>query len=333
MDNKITKNRISDYLSYDWLKMIFIVVAVIVAWEFIYSIASVKLTSGQDFKFYFDQHVTAGGTDKLISDLKRDVFSYDVLNCDTESFNAEQNLLNVRLEVEEGDILFTDSIVRNIASASGDYDSVRAKTVVDGQPIYCFEDLMKDACAYISTFYIDGNEGAYPSKQLIDDAKVEATFRSRMKGDNRFRKESQIQEGIKQEKARIEKLIDDYIFFETFYLTAVEKYSEGVFFTYTKHRQTAELNVGKEYYQTAYEKELEARNGVDMVYGIDMGKLTGGLETSSFVKAKKADGKLGGTADGVIMMVINQKQYQPHLQFETLGFLRYIIETYSDFRV
>ena len=55
MDNKITKNRLQSFLSYEWIKVIIFALVFIVAWEFVYAIISVKPTVGQDFKFYFDQ--------------------------------------------------------------------------------------------------------------------------------------------------------------------------------------------------------------------------------------------------------------------------------------
>ncbi len=333
MDNKITKNRISEFLSYDWLKSIFIILAVIIAWEFIYAFTSVKLTAGQDFKIFFDQNVLELDANGLKTKLKNNsVLSYDVLSIDDESFNSDQNLLSIRLEVEEGDILFTDNVVRPETSGGKTYDVVRAHTIVDNYGIYCFEDLLKDAKNYLKTYFLkDDATITYPiDKSNIADDKVESVFRQRMKGDNRFRSEEQILGGIDLEKQRVEKLIDDTNFFEYFLVNA----DKDIFLTYTKYTQLASFNPDRSDYQDLYNGEIALRGeGNKMTYGIDLGKLNGGDKNSStLVKTTDAQGKLLGSAENVIMMVIDQKLYQEHLQYETISFFRYIIENYSNFQ-
>ena len=57
MDNKITKSRLSDLLSYEWILMLIIAVVSIIAWELFYTMGGVKLTVGQSFKYYYDQSI------------------------------------------------------------------------------------------------------------------------------------------------------------------------------------------------------------------------------------------------------------------------------------
>ncbi len=49
MDNKITKKRLGDLCSYDWILFIAAIAAAILVWELLYAFTSVKLTTGQRF--------------------------------------------------------------------------------------------------------------------------------------------------------------------------------------------------------------------------------------------------------------------------------------------
>ena len=66
--------------------------AAIVAWEFVYGIVSVKPTTGQQFKIYYDQGMNY--TSERLLDLldEEDTFSYDVLELDVESLIEESNV-------------------------------------------------------------------------------------------------------------------------------------------------------------------------------------------------------------------------------------------------
>ena len=350
MDNRITKKRLQDLFSYDWLKAVLIVLGVIIAWEFIYSVASVKLTPGQEFKIFFDQniyHVDSDNIAEYLSDKKNKILSYDVLDVGTESMLAEYNLLSTRIEVDEGDIVFTDN---KINEADGDQKvSIRAKEVIDANPIYSYEVLLRESKKYIiDNFYKNGvidisNEDPYNLKEAssldqleldlanIDEQKIESVFRQRMKGDNRFRKEELIEKGIEDEKARIEKLVGDINFFSKFMQNAESVFGQNIFMRYTRYEQSEDFNP-EEYTEVV---QIEKNNGREnAIYGIDMGVLSakgGQKDASSLVKVKTNGTDEVFTADNVIMMVINLKDKQPHLQYETISFIRYIIQTYSIF--
>ena len=331
MDNKITKNRLQSFLSYDWIKVIVFALIIIVAWEFVYAIISVKPTVGQDFKFYFDQDLKIVGNSRstLAETLKKEL-SYDVLEINSEVFGSSENILPYRLEVYEGDVLFVGDIDSEQTINGVTKKVNRLKNVIDTYSLYCYEDLMEDCANYLKGFLKDG--ASEISKANIDASKLEAIFRDRMKGDNRFRKEEQISEGIKQEKKRIEDLIEDYLFVKAF----VEHPDyQNAFYRYTKFEQMADLNPNEPNYKNLLDKQKEKRENA--IYGIDLGKLKGTEQNpSNFVKrARNSDGVTGDitTSDGVVLTVLNFKNEQPHLQYETLTFIRIMIETYSDFTI
>lgn len=327
MDNKITKNRLQSFLSYDWIKVIVFALIIIVAWEFVYAIISVKPTVGQDFKFYFDQDlkIVDNSRSTLTETLKKEL-SYDVLAVGSEVFGSSENILPYRLEVYEGDVLFVGDIDSEQTINGVTKKVNRLKNVIDTYSIYCYEDLMEDCANYLKGFLKDG--ASEINKANLDESKIEATFRERMKGDNRFRKQEQIEQGILDEKGRIEDLVEDYLFVKAF--TEHPDY-QNAFYRYTKFEQMADLYPDEQNYKELLNKQKEK------IYGIDLGKLpVGDKDPSSFVKrARNSDGVTGDitTSDGVVLTVLNFKAEQPHLQYETLTFIRIMIETYSNFTI
>ena len=80
MDNKITKRRLSNMLSYDWIFILVVVVVACVAWSLIYTMAGVRLSAGQTFNIQYYYTVSASKSGELADDLEeKNVFSYDVI--------------------------------------------------------------------------------------------------------------------------------------------------------------------------------------------------------------------------------------------------------------
>ncbi len=94
MDNKITRKRLSNFLAYDWILLAFICAVAIFIWEMIYSVTSVSLTVGQNYKIYYDYYMlfdtnylelveNLGGNEDLgYSNGK--TFSYEIQKIDVE---------------------------------------------------------------------------------------------------------------------------------------------------------------------------------------------------------------------------------------------------------
>ena len=113
MDNRITKNRLQSFLSYEWIKVIMFTLIFIIVWEFVYTVSAVRLTPGQEFEIYFDQDLrVAVDTSKFISSLKgKDGLSYDVLEINTETFMSdEDNIMQYRIQAGMGDVVFAGDI-------------------------------------------------------------------------------------------------------------------------------------------------------------------------------------------------------------------------------
>ena len=321
MDNKLTKRRLSDFLAYEWILTIVAAVAAIIVLELIYTVAAVRLSVGQQFKYYMDEDLyvydrSMGDIYSLLGvDMGKNgkTFSFDVLSVETENLTSSYNVLSTRLSVQEGDAIFTSSFEE-------EGKSVRVKTVIDEFPVYDMEGLKNSAKEYLQKFVRSGGdiytEGDY------DETKIKNYFDKRMKGDNRFRTEKEKEEGRQNEIGRITKLAKDVKDFETLMTIGEEK---GLFYKYTKYEQAAASN---EYYSAAYEREKE-KGKEDLVYGFNMAALTGGAKNvSDYLKLSgdKTDG-----ANGVVLVLFDFSDDQPDLQYECISFVCTLAREFSDF--
>ena len=341
MDNKITKRRLSDFLAYEWILMIVISIVAIVVWELAYTIGAVRLTVGQEFKFYYDQTIM-GDTGELYDLLKeKDTFSYDVLSLNSESLSAEYNVLSTRLTVQEGDVLITDCKGIDVLPENPEDKpkEIRVKTMIDNYYGYSFEQMLADGQNYLlTTFMKDGSTvGVFTAydESNIDENKVESVFRSRMKKDNRFRKESQIKDGIQLELGRVKKLYKEVIDFNKLLGYKDNPEYDGLFFKYTKYEQIlARLDKDsdeKEYWERAVQEEKD--NGREnLVYALNVEGLSkhSTTENSNPSKYFTVRGAEEATAKDVCLMVFNFRSYQPHLQYECISFINTIVRDCSN---
>ena len=322
MDNKITKKRLSDFLSYEWIFMIIIAIVAILGWDLVYHVSSVQLTTGQTFKYYYDETVASVSNSKLVSELlERNTFSYDVIRLNTEMIDSERNVLADRLTIQEGDVMFTDMKgIGKTETVNGVERpvTVRAKAHVDtfSYPMYALDDMLEDAKTYLKENFIkDGQEISIAN---IDDAKLERTFRVRMKKDNRFREETQIQKGILAEKIRIEKLIENVIYFENFISNPA---NESALFKYRRFEQTYNVLTNKAQ-KEQYKKLMDTQE--EKIYGIDIGALDemgNGIDATKIVQVRTPENPNDRLSKNVVLMVFDFKSYQPHLQYESLSFV------------
>lgn len=341
MDNKITKRRLSDFLAYEWILMIVISIVAIVVWELAYTIGAVRLTVGQEFKFYYDQ--TIMGDSSVLHDLfdDKNTFSYDVLSVSSESLTSEYNVLATRLTVQEGDILITDCKgIDDVPENPEDKPKeIRAKTMIDNYYGYSFEQMLADGQNYLlTTFMKDGSTQSVfdtYNESNLDQAKIESVFRARMKKDNRFRKESQIKDGIKLETERVKQLYKELICFEELLSHKNDSAYDGLFLKYTKYEQTFnrldENSEDKEYWEKAVQEEKD--NGREnLVYALKVEGLTkhATTEHSNPSKYFTVRGAEEATAKDVCIMAFNFRSYQPHLQYECISFINTIVRECSN---
>ena len=326
MDNKITKKRLSDFLSYEWVVMIIVSVVAIVVWELAYAVGGVKVTVGQEFKYYYDTSIILENDNELISNLlEYDTFSYDVLKLGGEVLYEENNMLADRLSVQEGDVIFTDTIGLN------EYQDeqktipkfVRAKNLIDvyDYRIYSINKMLDDATEYAKGFMFDGQP---LSKDNIDPVKVKACFTKRNGRDNRFRKDYEIAQGLKLERKRIEKIIDNVEFLTAF---ISDPNNESALFRYTRYEQAYHFADNKEHYSQLIQKEVQ-EGRENSVYGINIGALKGGLNVSKIMYLSTST-ETEIKTDNIVLMAFDFLTHQPDLQYESLSFICSTIKAFT----
>lgn len=328
MDNRLTRKRLSDLLSYEWIFMIIVCIVSIVLWELIYSIGSVKLTAGQRFTYFYDYTVNSADNSGFRSELlDKEPFSYDVLKISSESIMKDNNVLTSRLSIQEGDVIFTDVVGIEeyrlaVEKKETPTKKVRAFSMIDNigdvdYSIGSIDVLLDSAKEYLKdNFFVDNyNEttDGYGA-QNIDDAKVKKVFLKRNGKDNRFRTQNAKNKGVELEKERIVKLCENVEFMLDF---IAEPSNSDALLRYTKFSQShAFTGWGENNYKAWIEIE-EAQGRDNDIYGINLGKLTGGKKSiTDFVQFKD-----DGTKTDVVILYFDFSSYQPHLQYETLSFI------------
>ena len=324
MDNRITKKRLSDLLSYEWIFMIIICVVSIVVWELAYAIGSVKLTAGQHFRFYYDYTIYPSSNTQFKRELaSKNTFSYDVLKLSSEAISQDYNVLADRLSIQEGDVIFTDVVglakyQEAVDKGEIPEERVRAFSLIDtiDYKIASLDVMLENAKKYLEdNFFVDGYDVANGyGAQNIDDDKVSAVFLSRNGKDNRFRTNEAKNQGIAYEKDRIVKLCENVEFMQAFIDNPA---NSDAIIRYTKHSQNLEFtkNSLPNNYQTWVQNEIDQGRGND-VYAINLGKLMGGKNISNFMQYK-----LGDDLNDIVIMAFEFTSYQPHLQYESLSFI------------
>lgn len=269
MDAKITKKRLVHMLSYDWLKIVGVAVGIIVVWVLLFAMTATRIRPSQQFAV-LNHHQNARLTDEFYSSypamLERGVFSYEVIetaNTDlAESPDYAGTLIEARLAIDEGDIMFVPNIgddnfvVQNEdGTTSHQYTCIESFMRGYRQYVYTWDDYLANMQAYLNGFY----EGGYQTGTL-NEAKVASAFRTRAKNNNdkRFKKEAQIAQGIANDVVRIQKYRDALIKTEAYLQagvivpTKLTLDNDGVVY----YEGNATLNICPDESKTAGLKEL-----------------------------------------------------------------------------
>jgi len=316
MDTKISKKRLNDLLSYDWIKIIALVIAGIVLWSLIFTMSAVRLSVGQQFKIFINYDVYTGNKfSQFTQTLSDDVLSYDVLDFSSESLleDSYSTILSARFSVNEGDLMIVTDAGSEAIEATDTTPAVPAvnsnfKSFVDGYNIaYPIEQLITDAEDYYKNFYelsssmeVEYNiDGSAKFKDLI---LLKSMFTDRMKGDNRFKTTEQIDKGLIEELNRIETLRKAVIKFKEYIAL-----NPDCLINYKLQQQYIKNNPD----------QTEITEGEEKAYGIDISGVTG--ITNIFKNA-------AGGSENLTLVVINWKNKQVDLQYEVIPVIMNILE-------
>jgi len=327
MDNKITKSRLSNLLSYDWLKIIALIVAVAVVWSLAFTIGAPRASVGQTFGLftYTYDFASAIGEGELLADARKNgAFSYDVLDFNTRRLDNEyySTIMSAADSVQEGDIFITSDLQSAIEKNESPF-----RSFIDGyfSKVYDLESLISDAKKYATENGIVFSDGKYS----VDEKRVGEVFADRMKNDPRFRnKNSQkYADGLKNETERIKAVWNNACKLEAVIVNHPEILVSYRPFTQRLNTIDEEKRADDNYYK--YWQEAEEKP-----YAINLGKLKGGSVNVTDIYSydiEKDNGEVELSADGVVLCVFNYKSAQPHLQYETLGYINYMIGLCSDY--
>ncbi len=225
MDAKITKKRLSQLLTYDWLKIVGLIVAAIIVWTLIFTTTATRMRPSQQFTV-FNHHANLALDDSFYnhyaSTMTDGTFSYEVIEQNVNDLAANKEyahtLMEARFATDEGDVMLLPGIDDTGTSYKDETtgETKYRRTYVESM-LYSYRQYITDAEKYLSGLesYLNGfYDGGFETGTL-NAKKVETAFRARAKANNdkRFKKEAQIKQGIADDIKRIEKYRDALIAF------------------------------------------------------------------------------------------------------------------------
>ncbi len=331
MDNKITKKRFGEFLSYEWLAIIAIIAGLIFVWNFIFGLASVKPTTGQDFRYFVDYDISIGDENGFLDTLhKQNALSYDILTVRGEKIDSRHDVLYARIETADADIIFTSNV--KPAQSSQSY---RSKTLIDSYGASDFDNLYKDACNYLAMFLRSDKTQEFLSLSAagdystvhdyanLDGNKIDEYFLTRMRGDNRYRTKEQKEDGKLKERDRIKNLCNNVADLHALFAWDDQQTEDNkLFIKYTRYLQVKE-RAEKANDQNAIDQiqgwiDNEANKGKQNVrYMLNLGVLNGGSGKTDVAEYFKLTGS--ANAKDTVMLAFDFKLKQPDHHYEAIG--------------
>ncbi|MBO5363711.1 MAG: hypothetical protein J6A46_05225 [Clostridia bacterium] len=125
MDAKITKKRLGHMLSYDWVKILLSVVAAIMVWSIVFTVAATRITSTQRFVICNYRGVNYGNKMNLYSGYSYEIIEGEATDLLRGGGDRFYDLFMGNIEISEGDVMMV-----------ANYPATRqAKTDKDGNEI------------------------------------------------------------------------------------------------------------------------------------------------------------------------------------------------------
>lgn len=323
MDAKITKQRLANFLSYDWLKILVAAVLAVAAVCVFFTSVRTGPTDRQTFTVYAYE-LSEGDDAVSFADtlLDGDTFSYEILFTQYEGLTKTATgsifgglftgtTLSTRLTNTARTVMFVSGL--DDTSSTG-YEAVVSLIGInsrrgDGETngYLDFQTYLDDCAEYLGGFFGDLQTGT------LDEEKAEECFLSRNGSDSRFRSEAQKEEGIAQEKERLEKLRSDYLA-----VTAAfedNKLSDTIL--------------------TVDEEHADPDSGIDegeYLCGVNVGRLSA-IRSLFYTEAENEEsGETEKSVSGLTMILFNTNDLADKtndLRYETVSFLAYLLRTYG----
>ena len=300
MDARITKQRLGNMLSYDWLKIVGVIIAAVVFFAIFFTMIGTRATVGQQFYVYAYNGLSTGGEFVKLGDTlkSRKIFGYDILDTGCESFKTSRlygdAVFYARRAADQGRVIFIDDI-RTEDEEGNVHSNLLQFMDYAGEEKESFryfldpEVFLNDCETYLVNFF-----GEELSGELNQDKAREA-FMARNGKDKRFRTAAKKEAGVLSEVERLKKLRDDYLCVSDAMGTALSYVTyESEVKTHTIAFSMASLNLTSLVYYTAETEEGEAQTNHD-----------------------------------VALCVFDNGNREGDLKYETVNFLAYLVRTYG----
>ncbi len=211
MDARITKSRLANLLSYDWLKIVAAILAAVLVICVFFTTVKTRPGKYHTFTVYgYRELVEGGDANGFLERLQADgVLSYDVLKTEQETFGTGQYAnaaFTARRSTADGTVMFTTT---NRTDEEDPSVTVISELLGGDQHTMALDldTYLSDCEKYLIRFF-----GENWRAGTLDRAEAEACFLARNGKDRRYRSEAKRAEGVLQEYERFEHLRSDYIF-------------------------------------------------------------------------------------------------------------------------
>ena len=327
MDARITRKRLGERLTYDWFKIVAVTLVVFLLWAFLYSLVGPKLLQGDELTFYvvtnkYSENEARRFTEKLSASGRLSYGTqsvrYEVIDYGDKTGGTKFNGALMNQEIDMA--VFMDNA---LFDENGDYkdDGLTVyvsdfRYYVDGNGVCAFTDAIAYARAFLTPFFEDLGEGVDSlGEGRILKERVAAEYFLQNKLDNRFKTNEQIDQGVEWEKQRLISYCE-----ETLKLEALLRDHPEYFIYYRRFEQEAEVE--RQTYRNdpnheyIYEAEEEAKP-----YGISL---------SHFPNASAlCKGSDGTTIDDCVLTMLNFKDKNGDLFYETIAAINFFLEEYA----
>ena len=239
MDAKITKQRLSHMLSYDWLKIVAVIIAGALFWGLIFTTAATRIQPSQHFGVY--NYLGATMTSRLTQESRlANLFSHEVIQVGTGDVNLggeeyAYQLMEARLITNDVDVIFApdvegENLTQYQKEADGElFTSTYLEDFLSRYMTYAYRLDGEDGYLARMENYLNGYyNGDYRNGELNAE-KIENDFRAFVTStkDKRYKNETAISNGVQGELKRIAgyrtALIDFYSYLDAGYISLTEK--------------------------------------------------------------------------------------------------------------
>ena len=315
MDAKITKARLNEHISYDWMKYVALLAGIIFLLSLIFTMASRGLTKGEQMDLYF-----VGNTfystylNQLSEDLagSRDeggpYLSDKVLEVYAQSFNLDdsnyQQVFSTRLAAGEGDVFFSSYYYVTSYIDRGSTTSF----------MYCLGDLLGE----IANYQTSGNEYDLPAdlRQVDpDDPESLGLFQSYV---GRTFSEEELPGAVEEENARRTRYVENLVWLND-WLTQNPAYA----FRYARG------TVYNQYLEESGSEEEPMEVEEEKIWGISMEPMMAELRARFLALPADADEEEDERVYQFAAAVIDFSSMNAPYFYEAFGVLCYLIDYFQ----